>query len=164
VRQSEDDLRREGLVAVADDGGHTGHARKLMRRALRVAAGDDDFGSGIFAMRAADERTSRAICLSRYAAGVDYDYVGCKGLALGKCTQTAGDGLAVCARGTATEVLDVKAGHRFQFSKFLAAERLAECKAGDIGLERISTEENQCVCQNNSLANFPANSRADSRE
>jgi hypothetical protein len=44
------------------------------------------------------------------------------------------------------------------------ARQLAECKAGDIGLERISAEENQCACQNNSLANFPANSRAISRE
>jgi hypothetical protein len=112
-------------VAVADDGGHTSQARKLLRRALRVAAGDYDFGGRISAVRTADERTSRAICLSRYAAGVDYDHVRCKGLANGKFSQTAGDGLAVGARRTATEVLDVKAGHRFQFSKFQAAERLA---------------------------------------
>jgi hypothetical protein len=110
-------------------------------------------------MRTADERTSRAICLSRYAAGVDDDHVGCKWLLLGKGPQAAGDGLAVCARGTATEVLDVKARHCFQFKEFLTARRLAELKAGDIGLERISKEENECACQNNSLANFPANFR-----
>jgi hypothetical protein len=146
-------------VAVADDGGHTGHARKLLWRALRVAAGDDDFGGRISAMRTADERTSRAICLSRYAAGVDYDHVGFNGLALGKLLQTAGDSLAVGTRRTATEVLDVKAGHRFQFSKFQAAERLAECRAGDIGLERISVEENECSFLNNSRADSRANSR-----
>ena len=78
VSQIEDDVRREGLVAVADDGGHASYARKLLRSALRVAAGDDNFGSGISAMRAADERTSRAIGFGRYAAGIDYDHVGRK--------------------------------------------------------------------------------------
>lgn len=155
-------------LAVADDGGNASYARKLLRSALSVAAGDDNFGSGISAMRTADERTSRAIGFGRYAAGIDYDYVGRKWPVLGKFAQTARDGLAIGTRRTATEVLDVKAGHRFQFIKFQAAERLAQCKAGDIGLERTSVEENECACypnsRVNSLANFPGNSHANSRE
>jgi hypothetical protein len=146
-------------MAIADNGGHACHIRKFLRSALRVAAGDDDFGSRIFAMRTADKRASRAICLRRYAAGIDDDHVGCKGLAIGKGPQMACNGLAVGTRRTATEVLNVKAGHRFQFSKFQAVERLAEDKAGDIGLERISTEEDQCGCPNKSRANSLAISR-----
>jgi len=128
-------------MAVADDGRHAGHARKLLRCALRVAAGYDDFGGRVSTMRAADERTSGAIGLGRYAASVDYDHVGCERFAIGKNAKAAGDGLAIGARRTATEVLNVKAGHHIQFSEFPAVERLAECKAGDIGLERISVEE-----------------------
>jgi hypothetical protein len=146
-------------VAVADNRGHTGHARKLVRSALRVAAGDDNSCGGISAMRTTNECTSRAIGLSRYAASVDHDHVGCKWFALGKSAQTAGNGLAVGTRRTATEVLYLKAGHRFQFSKFHATERLAECKAGGLGLERISIEENKCGCPNNPRANSRANAR-----
>jgi hypothetical protein len=108
-----------------------------LRGALCVAARDDNFGGGISAMGTTDECTSRAIGFSRHAASVHYYHIGRKGFLLGKCTQAASDGLAVGSRRTATEVLDVKAGHRFQFSKFQGAERLAECKAGDIALERF---------------------------
>jgi hypothetical protein len=115
-------------------------------------------------MRTTNEYSSRAIGFSGYAARVDHDHVGRKGFLLGKCTQTASDGLAVGPRRTATEVFDVKAGHRFQFSKFQAAKRLAECKAGDLGLERISFEEIECSFLNNPRANSRANSRANARE
>jgi hypothetical protein len=66
-------------------------------------------------MRAADEGARRAVGFGRHTAGIHHHNVGGEGLAFGKCPQVAGDGFAVSARRAASEVLDVKAGHLFQF-------------------------------------------------
>ena len=86
-------------------------AGQFFGRALRVAAGDDNFGLGIQAMRAADEGAGRAVGLGGHAAGVHDDHVGCERLALGKRAQLRSDRLAIGARGPAAEVFDVKTGH-----------------------------------------------------
>jgi len=101
----------ESLMAVADDGGDAGHGCQFLGRALRIAARDDDAGGRIAAMGAADEGAGRAIGLGGDAAGIDDDDIGSQGLALAEGAQAGGDGLTVCARGAAAEVLDVKVRH-----------------------------------------------------
>ena len=67
---------REGLVAVADDGGDTGDAGEFFRSALGIAAGDDDARVRVEAMRAADVGAGFAVGFGGDAAGVDDDHIG----------------------------------------------------------------------------------------
>ena len=83
VERLKNDLRRQRLVAVAHHRGHAGHRGQFLGRALRIAAGDDNLGLGIAAVRAADEGACGAIGLGRHAACVHDHHIGCEGLALG---------------------------------------------------------------------------------
>ena len=63
--------RRLHLFVVADDSGHLGHLGKGFRLGLGGAAGDDDRGTGIFAVQTADFLLGFAHSLGRDGAGVD---------------------------------------------------------------------------------------------
>ena len=117
LNQAERDLRSEGLVAVADDGGDTGKRGQFLRRALCVAAGGHDARIRIEPVGAADEGAGRAVSLGRDAAGVDHHHIGEGGLALAEAgsAQAIGNCLAIGAGSTAAEVLDVE-GSRHSFS------------------------------------------------
>lgn len=104
------DFGGEGFVAVADNGGDTGDGGQLFRSALGVATGCDDTCCGVKAVGAADVGARFAIGFSGYAAGIDDDHVGFCWLALVdvRDAEKRGDGFAVSAGSTATEVLDVE--------------------------------------------------------
>ena len=100
-------------MTVADDCGYAGDRRKLVRRALGIAAGDNDFCAGVAAVGAANGGPGLAVGFASDAAGVDDDEVGGGGTGFGKAAgaQVGADGFAVGASGSAAEVLDVKARH-----------------------------------------------------
>jgi|SRR5579859_173060 len=125
MREAEGDLWSEGLVAVADDGGDTGHGCEFVWGALGIAAGDDDAGSRVEAMGAADEGAGGAIGFGGDAAGVDDHDVCCGGVAFVESggAQTAAYRFAIGARGPASEMLDVKLGHGFSLVPLLTRLR-----------------------------------------
>ncbi len=63
-------------------------------------------------MRAANERTGRAVGFGGHTARVHDDDIGSERLVFCKRTQMSGDGLAVRARCAASEVFDDKSRHR----------------------------------------------------
>ena len=97
-------------MAVADDCGDAGKDGEFFRSALSIAACGNDAGAGIEAVGAANEGTGFAIGFGCNAAGVDHDYVGFGWQAFFETggAQETGDCFAIGARGTATEILDVK--------------------------------------------------------
>ena len=70
-------------MAVADDGGDASECGQFIGCALRVAAGDDDLGVGIAAVRAAYKGARGAVCLCRHTACVDDHHVSLLGLLRG---------------------------------------------------------------------------------
>jgi hypothetical protein len=100
-------------VAVADDGGHSGHCGQFIRGALSIAAGDDNPGLRIEAMRAADKGACGAVGFGGYAAGIHDHYIGGGGRSLDETggAQTATDRFAIGAGGPASEMFDVKFRH-----------------------------------------------------
>ena len=70
-------------MAVSDYGGDAGKRGQFLRCALGVAAGGDDAGIWIVAVSAADEGAGFAVSFGSDAAGVDDDYIGLGGEALG---------------------------------------------------------------------------------
>lgn len=100
-------------MAVAHDCGDAGHAGEFMRRALGVAAGDDDSGRRIPAVRTADKGAGSAVGFGGYAAGIDDDDVGREWLVFGKRPQMSCDGLAIGTCRSAAEVLDGETHHLF---------------------------------------------------
>lgn len=116
LHKGESHFGREGLVAVADDGGNAGDCCQLLRRALGVTAGDEDARGGIAAACAADEGAGGAIGFRGDRAGVDDDHIGFSELACAASggAEAFGDGFPVGAGGAAAEVLDVEGcGHGF---------------------------------------------------
>lgn len=105
-----DNLRGQGLVAVAHYSGHATQGGQFLWSALRIAAGDDDPRRGIVAVGAPDERAGAAIGLCRHAAGVDNDYVRSRRLlhAMAGGAQALGDRFAVGAGRPAAKVFDVE--------------------------------------------------------
>ena len=67
------------FVRVADDLGHAGEGGDFFRGALRVAAGDDDLGFGIFAMNAADGGAGVLVGRGGDSAGVETTSPACAG-------------------------------------------------------------------------------------
>lgn len=111
--QAEGDGRREGFVAVAEDGGDAGQCGKFLRRALGVAAGDDDVGRRVATVDAADVGAGSAIGLGGDGAGVDEDDVGAgrQRIGLAGGGERGADGFRIGAGGAAAEIFNVK-GHR----------------------------------------------------
>jgi hypothetical protein len=114
VKQLECYTGRQRLVTVADHRCDTGHVGYLIGRALRIAASDDDFRGRILPVDATDESACRPIGFGRHAAGIDDDEIGGVESGFGKAAgaEMAANGFAVGASRPATEILDVKAGHR----------------------------------------------------
>ena len=97
-------------MAVADHGVDAGQRGDLLRRPLRVAAGDQDARSGIFPAHAAQEGAGGAVGLCGDTAGIGDDHVGPGGAqsrAQAAMAQLRADDLAVGPAGTASEVLNV---------------------------------------------------------
>jgi len=84
----EGDTRREGFVAVADDGGDSRKFCQFPGGALRVAAGGDDACLGIETMRAPDVGPSFTIGFGSDAASVHDDHMGFGGQRFG-CSATS---------------------------------------------------------------------------
>ena len=104
------DLRYQRLMAVADHGVDAGQRGHLLRRPLRITAGDQDARSGIFAVRAAQEGAGGAVRLRRHTAGVGYDDVGlAKTGSRGQpaMAQLSAYDFAVRPAGATSEVLNV---------------------------------------------------------
>ena len=100
-------------MAVANDSGDAGHSREFLRRALCVAAGYDDSGRGISAMRLADKGTGRTVGFGSDAACVHDNDVGSDGLAFRERPQISGNGLAVSTCRAAPKILNGETRHRF---------------------------------------------------
>ena len=64
------------FVRVSDDPFDAGHGGEFIRGALRVAAGDENAGGGVFAVDAADGGAGVVIGFGRDGAGVEYHDVG----------------------------------------------------------------------------------------
>jgi hypothetical protein len=79
---------------------------------LGVAAGDDDFGRGISAMRPPNKGAGHTVGFGSHAACVNDNDVGSERLAFGKRPHVSGNGLAIRTRSAASEVLDKKPRHR----------------------------------------------------
>jgi len=100
-------------VAVAYHRGDSGEPGNFLGRALCIAAGDDNARLRIDAVGPPNECTCRPICLGRYAARVDDDHIGFRGLLLAVAggAQPAADRFAIRAGGPATEMFHMKARH-----------------------------------------------------
>jgi hypothetical protein len=107
-------------VAVAHHGGHAGQGGQLIRRALGIAAGNDNPCFGIEPVGAADKRAGGAVSLGRYAASIDNHHVGRCWFEFAKpcCAQVAAHRLAIGAGGTAAKMFDVKSRHKFSVLRF----------------------------------------------
>ena len=130
--QVEEDGGRKGLVAVADDGGHTGEGGEFRRGALRIAAGDDDLSRGVDAVGAADESAGCAVRFGGDAAGVDDDEVGGRGRLLREPggAQMVADCLAIGACSAASEMFHVESGHLTSLTAFWPRQERALALAG----------------------------------
>jgi len=108
-----DDVRSEGFVAVADDGGDAGDCGQFVWGALGIATSDDDAGLGVEAVGTADEGAGGAVSLGGDAAGVDDDDFGFVGVRLVEAggAQATADGFAIGAGGSASEVFHVEIRH-----------------------------------------------------
>ena len=76
VRAVRDQIGNRILVRIADDQSHAGQSGDFLRRALRVAAGDDDARLGLRAMDAADGLAKLVVGGRGDGAGVQDDEVG----------------------------------------------------------------------------------------
>jgi hypothetical protein len=120
LQQTQNNLRGEGLMAVADDGGHAGEIRQLLRRALRIAAGDHDTRCRIPPVRAANEGPRRPVRLGGHAARIDDNDIRFRGRPETKpCSaQLIAHRLAVGARCATAKMLDVEAeSHEFSLEE-----------------------------------------------
>src|SRR5437762_13516287 len=103
------------LVRVADHAGDAGQRGNFFRSALRVATGDNNFAVRIGAMNAADRGTSILIRSGGNGAGVQNHELGIGGAGCAleptifELTLERG-AISLCR--PATEILDVKTGHR----------------------------------------------------
>ena len=97
-------------MAVADHGVDAGQGGELVRRPLRIAAGDQDAGGGVFPADAAQEGAGSAVCLGGHAAGIGNDYIGpgrAQSRAEAALPQFGAYDFAVRPAGPAPEVLNV---------------------------------------------------------
>ncbi len=97
-------------MAVADHGVDAGQRGELVRRPLRIAAGDQDARGGVFPPHAAQEGAGGAVRLGGHAAGIGNDYVGlgrAQSRAEAAMPQFGAYHLAVRPAGPAPEVLNV---------------------------------------------------------
>ncbi len=108
--QVECDGGSECLVAVAEDGDDAGQGGEFSRRALGVAASDDDARVWVAAVGAADVGASGAVGLCGDGAGIDEDQVSASGQRIGLTGrgERGADGLGIGAGGSATEIFDVE--------------------------------------------------------
>jgi len=111
--EAQNDLGHQGLVAVAHHGGDAGQARQFPWLALRIAAGDHDAGRRVEAVGAANEGARGPVGLRRYAAGVDDDDIGFRGLPhrVPRGLQAVAYRLAIGPRRPATEMFHIKSRH-----------------------------------------------------
>lgn len=120
-------LRGQGLVAVADDGSYTWHACQVLWCTLCIAAGHHNLCFRIEPVRTPDEGPRRSVGLRRYAARVHDHNVSGVGFAciesLG--TEAAAYRLSVGSRRPATEIFHMKAG-RHAYS--LLPAPISECR------------------------------------
>lgn len=97
-------------MTISDHCADAVQAGELVRRALGIAAGDDDFCLGVVAVNAANKRTRAAVGISGDAASIDDDNAGA-GNICGRAqtipAQTGGDGFAIGAAGTAPKILNM---------------------------------------------------------
>ena len=66
-------------MAVADNGGDSGHCCQFFGSALSIATGDDDAGFGVEAVGAADVGSCLTVCFGCNGAGVDDHDIGIGG-------------------------------------------------------------------------------------
>jgi hypothetical protein len=107
-------------VAIAYHGGNTRNRSQFLRRALGVAAGDNDPRRGILAVGAANEGARGPVGLGGHAAGIHDDDIRNGRLLLGKAcsAQPVAHRFAIGASGTATEVFHEEARHSFSLEPF----------------------------------------------
>ena len=113
-------------MGVADDVSDAGEGGEFFRCALRVAAGDDNFGGGILVVDFADGVASLSVGGSGDGTGVeDYDFGGGGVSRRGKAeiAELAFEGGAVGMGGAATELVDVEGGHFFD-EEFYDGDRI----------------------------------------
>ncbi len=104
------DLRYQRLMAVADHGVDAGQRGHLLRRPLRITAGDQDARSGIFPVHSAQEGAGGAVRLRGHTAGVGDDHVGLAGTGSrgqAAMAQLGAYDFAVRPAGPTSEVLNV---------------------------------------------------------
>ena len=97
-------------MAVADDGVDSGQSGDFLRRALGVAAGDQDACGWIFPMDSAQKGAGSAVRLRGHAAGVGNDHIGpvwTGSRAQAALAQLGAYDFAVGPAGPASEVLNV---------------------------------------------------------
>ena len=68
-----DEIRNLGFVGVADDKGNAGESGEFLRSALRVASGDENFGSWISGVDLADCVASLRVCGRSDSTSIDDD-------------------------------------------------------------------------------------------
>jgi hypothetical protein len=101
-------------MAVADDGKDSGQSGNFIRRALRIAAGDDDASLRIAPLDAANVSAGVAIGFRGDGAGVDNHHIGRR---RGTCRtdtesfQPRGNRISVGLAGAAAEVFHVVSCH-----------------------------------------------------
>jgi hypothetical protein len=102
--------RHQRLVAVADNGIHSGQRRDLFGSALGITTCDDHASVGIAAVHPPDPRARLAVRLSRNAAGIDDNdgsSIGVHGRRESLVAQARSDGFAIRAARPASEVFNV---------------------------------------------------------
>jgi hypothetical protein len=102
-------------VGVSDDQADTRQRRKLLRRALSVASGNQDSGGWIFAMNAADGSTRILIGRCGDGAGIqddDFSFYGGGGTSQPTAQQLALDGGAIGLGRATSEGLNMICRHQ----------------------------------------------------
>ena len=98
------------FVAVPNHGVDFREGGELLRRALGIAAGDDDACGRVLAADAAEPGAGLAVGFRSHAASIDNDNI-CRRRVLGRSkaamAQVGGNGLAIGAAGAAAEVFHV---------------------------------------------------------
>lgn len=110
-------------MGVAYDVSDAGESGEFFGRTLGVAAGDDDFCSGILSVEFADGVAGLGVGGGRDGTSIEHDDFGGMGVWAGRVAEVnelAFEGGAVGLRGPAPELLNVEGGHVDWNVEFLA--------------------------------------------